>query len=392
MQWHRTILYRREEIGLTTVPSIQVGRTRVKGAHRAMGAAMIALMFGLSACSGVPDAINPAKWYSWATDSSPDDSADVVDDGSDLSNVAPGSADNTGVNGPNQRAADGLVGDSQNSRYAPAVSREVTPTKPLVRRTQTQAEAQMVAAAETSQQQAPGAPSTPAPGAGAQTARANLSPSAPPATAPNMTPPARPDIPDQVAPVRRNTLMDHYHQRLMESGSPTVAQATPAVANGSASSGNGYAPASYGKPVHLTPPKSYASGAVSSGPELSVGENGSSFLLASLEFRNGSSQLSASDIESLREVARQYRKTGGIIRILGLDTGMAPVATPRTIVIGGGSVSSAQASATPLARADAVSRELARLGVPASRIMVGAVAPGTPAAADGAAARVYLDM
>ena len=51
-----------------------------------------------------------------------------------------------------------------------------------------------------------------------------------------------------------------------------------------------------------------------------------------------------------------------------------------------GTVVSAQA------RADAAAHELVRLGVPGTRILVGSVALGAPPAADGAAARIYLDM
>lgn len=362
------------------VPSIQVGRVRVKGGNHAIGVALVALLFGMSGCSSVPDSLNPTKWYSWAISDTPDDTDE------DLADVAPQpiKGDYPNVNGPvspRRQVADGLAGDTENSNYAPAVPRDITPTKPLVHKNPNEAQARMVAAAE-----APAAQSaaTQTPG-GPQTARANLAPSAPPATAPDMTPPGRPDIPDRVVPAKKNGLMDHYHQRLMESGTQTVATATPAVTGGA---GGTYGSSAY-QPVHLVPPKSYASGTLAVTTAAAAGP-ASSFLLASLDFQNGSAKLSPSDIEALREVARQYRRTGGTVRILGLGTAQRAVST-RTVVIGGGA-SYAGIPATPMARAEAVSNELARLGVPASKIMVGAVAPGTPAATDGAAARVYLDM
>lgn len=378
------------------VPSIQVGRVRVKGGNHAVSVALAAAMFGLSACSSVPDAINPVAWYDWAIGGNPNDTADDVAE----ADPDPVQGDYPDVNGkPAHQVADGLVGDTENSNYAPAVPREVTPTKPLVRTAPTPAQAQMIAAAQstqTPQQSAATADTSTA----ARTARTDMAPNAPPATAPNMVPPGRPDIPDQVVPVHRNALMDHYQQRLMESASQTLPAASPtrytpsvgAAARTSGTNTSGAYGYSYAQPIHLTPPKSDRGTGMSS-TGMSVGsssaDGSSSFLLATLDFQNGGGALSPSDIESLRDVARQYRKSGGIIRILGLGAGHHRLS--RTVLIDAEGTNTTT-SATPMGRAEATSTELVRLGVPASKILVGAVAPGTPAAADGAAARVYLDM
>lgn len=380
-------------------PSIQVGRVRVKGGNHAVSVALVAAMFGLSACASVPDAINPVAWYDWAIGGTPNDTADdVADADSDpVLSDAPNAAGKSG-----RQVADGLVDDTENSNYAPAVPREVTATKPLVRTAPTAAQAQMIAAAQATPQQptTPAAPTaTTDAGTAARTARADLAPQAPPATAPNMVPPGRPDIPDQVTPARKNALMDHYQQRLMESASQTAPAVAASAHDGASRVAGGYG-YSYAQPIHLTPPNSgsnsgkeakfeRAMGERNAGLSVTAADGSSSFLLATLDFQNGGASLSPSDIESLRDVARQYRKTGGVVRILGLGAGQRRPS--RTVVISaeGGN---AAASATPMGRAEATSAELVRLGVPASKILVGAVAPGTPAAVDGAAARVYLDM
>jgi len=305
---------------------IQTGQ-RVLGLLR-VGLGMLPLILGLSACSSVPDAINPVHWYEWALSDGQDDEEE--------DNVPTATASKA------RPPAEGLVSDAANAGYAAPVRREVADTKPLVKRPVSEAVA--VAAA------------TQAPAAVAVS---------------SVAPPVRPDVPDTVAVVSKGTLLDHYHQRLQESAARSIA--TPVSTN---ASGGGSSSAT--NSIHLTPPKSGGGAAVASG---------SSFQIASLIFHPGSSSLSPSDIESLKDAARLYKKMGGYVRVLGLGVGFGGSAP--TIVI---SSAAKTGPVTALSRAESAARELARLGVPSEKILVGAVAPGTPPAVDGVAARIYLDM
>lgn len=297
---------------------------------------VVPLAMALEGCSS----LNPVHWFDWAM------SGDVQDD-PDLDQPVMAS-------GRGPALAGGLVADQTNSNYAAPVHRDVSETKPLVKRPVSE----IIAA-------------TPSPDGTATP----VAPSGPPAYTPVGTVPAKPDIPDTVPVAGKSTsLLDHYHQRLKESAAMTV----PAQASASAGLGSGLAAAA---PVHLTPPKSAGTMVAASGtPE-------SSFQIATLAFTPGSNKLSPSDLESLREAVKLYKKIGGYVRVLGLgvsDNGAQSAAVFYS--------SAKEGTVSAQTRADAVAHELVRLGVPGSKILVGAVAPGAPPAADGAAARIYLDM
>ena len=240
------------------------------------------------------------------------------------------------VSGKGGTPLDGLVGDNSNSDYAPPVRRDVGETKPLVKR----APVDVTAAA-----------------APAEKTVAVVS--APPAHVPVASAPSKPDIPDVVVGKSQGALLDHYHQRLRESA---VTSVPSALAYGAKLGGASAADSQ----IHLNAPASPAHVVSASG------EPGSSFQIATLRFVPGAAKLTPSDLEALRDVARIYKKTGGYVRVLGLGDGAAGASSDD--------------------RADVVAHELKRLGVPEAKIMVGAVALGTPPAADGAAARIYLDL
>ncbi len=298
----------------------------------------------MAGCSSVPTELNPVHWFDWAMDDGADDEDSVAD-----------AVTTGGTNAP--RPSNGLVGDGANAGYAAPIRRDVAETKPLVKRTN-DATAQAIAAA--SVKSSPAAPVA----------------SGVPAQAPSMVPPAKPDVPAVVVSSGNASLEDHYRQRLQESAVSSVA-ATQSMTAAYAGGGSGL------PPLHLNPPKSMA---VTGG-----GASGSSFQVAALNFRQGSSELSPSDQESLREVVRLFKKNGGMVRILGLGIGdFGGVSYQPAIVIS--SQTTKSGPATSIGRAEAIARELTRQGVPGSKILVGAVAPGTPPSPDGAAARIYLDL
>ena len=303
---------------------------------------VVPLALAVSGCS----TMNPGHWFDWARGGS------SVDDDPDLDQPVV-------VRGG--KPAAGLVGDSSYGKeYAAPVQRDVAETKPLVKRSPVEAPVQAAAVA--------------APVAATPVVTAAAAPSGPPAYMPSGEVPAKPDIPDvvPVAAKSQGTLLDHYHQRLRESAVASVPPelaAKPVLGQDTAS-----------KDVHLNAPKEPARLVSADGvPE-------SSFLVASLAFGPGSNQLAPSDVEALREVSRLYKKTGGYVRVLGLSVGGngSPVMVLYSAVKGG--------AVSAQARAEAAAKELVRLGVPGSRIMVGAVAPSAPPPADNAAARIYLDM
>lgn len=370
---------------------IRAGRLRVTyGAIVSVGR-VAGLVAALAGCSSVPDAINPVEWYKGARD------LITGDDSPEVAGAPPAEGNFPDVNAPSQSSdepADGLVGDTGHARYAAAVHREVTPTKQALRRSAPVQDTQTVQA--TAAQTAPSAAAplqaaAPAPAvrtvatasspnAGASNAelqrqaiaRADLGPTAPPAKAPDMAPPSRPDIPDSIAgsasagetvKLHRPRLIDQEYQRRLAESSSTVVR-SPAF-DGVAVSG---APAGAEAPVHLHPPRG-GSGRGLAAPEPESAS--SSFQVAALDFAEGNAQLTAQDHAALAEVAKLARSTKGTVRVLG----HSPAGYQAYGDVGSD-------------RADAIAAELVRRGVPAGRIMV-AGAPMPPGGAPGA--QVFLD-
>jgi outer membrane protein OmpA-like peptidoglycan-associated protein len=93
--------------------------------------------------------------------------------------------------------------------------------------------------------------------------------------------------------------------------------------------------------------------------------------LASIYFRNGSAKLSSRDVAAIRDAVRAWRTRGGIIVVVGHaspDSG------------GGNSVHHEMANfSISLDRANAVAREIMRLGVDPSAVRVRAVSDAQPA-------------
>lgn len=313
----------------------------------------------LAGCSSVPDYVNPVSWFS---SEDPVVAQPVGKSGEPLKQSADARKD----------LAKGLPADKGNSKYAEPVRREVAPTKQLARRTQP-------AATETQVAQLPEGAVPPKPAVTTQALAArDEGPNAPPASV-NMIPPAAADVPETV-PVRgRRPLQDQFQRRLAESASQTYSPSLVAMPGSAASGGYGLREE---EPIHLVPPSSRRSkgGGKGMAAPAPIPEPSASFQVATLDFDNGT-RLSSTDRAAVTEVARLYRQTGGVVRVVGYAP--APV-------FGGDAVSQVMGGLdSAMKRADAVARELTKRGVPASKIMIG----GEPVTAvTEAGAKVYIDV
>lgn len=112
---------------------------------------------------------------------------------------------------------------------------------------------------------------------------------------------------------------------------------------------------------------------------------GETYLAATVEFRSGSAALSADDRLTLRDVADTIRAQGGSVRVVGHATpqaGRDPVKQMMT------------AFKLSTDRAEAVAKELGRLGVPRRGIRAEAVtdaAEDTVEAGAGPYAEIYIE-
>lgn len=383
-----------------------------QGGALALGRVVLAAAT-LTGCSSVPDALNPVEWYK---------GVETVFTSTPEPQVATprGAPQTANAEAPAETAkkepAKGLVADRSNSKYAEPVRREVAPTRQLAKRTPPPAEQTQVAkAAEAptaAQAQAkdtaaavppkpavtaqPLPPAAPAP----QTAQAAKHPELsldrrqPTArdvgggTPPDQlaaAPPPRPDIPD-VVPLPNQAkgarlpraLDDQYKRRLAESA-PAIARPDPFESVPAA------LPASYApgeEPIRLIPPgKRKTGGRGKLSAPVEVPSAASSFQVASVDFQGGGARLTKQDHRAIAQVAKLYRKTGGTVRVLGTAPEPSYRLYASTVQDMMGRFEAS------MDRANAVARELARRGVPSSKIMVGA----DPGAASGSGAQVFLE-
>lgn len=371
------------------VGRFELGCRRSANSMLAMGQAVLVAGV-LTACSSVPDAINPVEWYKGASD------LITGNERAEVANVPPKGAF-PDVSRTPEKSADqrkdltkGLVADRTNSNYAEPVRREVSPTRPLARRVPaatevaaTPANAPIVppkAAVQTAALPAPSptegsrlSPDRPTP-----TARGELAPDSPPAL--GMQPPARADIPETV-PVpgkgRVKPLQAQYEKRLAESAQQVVRPGMVELPQAALSTSGEEAP------IHLIPPGSSRSRAAKPAkalPAVAVAPApAASFQVASVDFASGAN-LTAADRTAIAEVARLYRQTGGVVRVVGNAPASSLSADAVSQMMGGLDAS--------IQRANAVARELSKRGVPAGKIMVGA----DTAMAANAGAQVYIDV
>ncbi len=252
-----------------------------------------------------------------------------------------------------ERAAilEGLAADRENAEYtdetlgqqatpapppAPATSTSPAPAAPVAQ--PPAAPAAQTAVAQTAATQTAAAPAaappagTPAPAAPAVQSTPLPAPAAPPAAA---QPPPQP-APQPAQPAAG--FPSAGQQRVLEGGSVIV---NPEAALGSgAPVGSRLLPSGESRPVAL------------------------------IFFRYGSAGLSRNDVNVLRDVVRLHRERGGLVRVIGhasQNTGGGDVVKQRLANFN-----------ISLARANAVARELSRLGVPIDQVQVAAAGAQQP--------------
>ena len=95
-----------------------------------------------------------------------------------------------------------------------------------------------------------------------------------------------------------------------------------------------------------------------------------SFQVATIQFENGSANLSGEDIRILKEVLNIHRQQGGIIRIVGHASSRTRDMAPQKHLKVNLAVS--------LSRADKVARQLLQMGMPGQNLFVGGVSDSDP--------------
>ncbi|MBI4967439.1 MAG: OmpA family protein [Rhodospirillales bacterium] len=322
---------------------------------------------GLGACS-VPDAANPVEWYKssrdWVVgkDESPETKAKKAE--SDAKSRAGANEpfpdvktvpDRPVVTPEKQRemAARGLVGDRANARYADEAVRRDTgtgappPPRPL-------AEAPPVPAAP---------PQVPV-------ASAPLAPSQPPTT----VQPAQPGL-RLVQPAQSGETADQvFRRRLAESGARTIA---PELANQALAAGQPQSGQVVLRPPPGVTPIAAAQPMPAAQPALAVGgrsglvapRTGAAQPFATLNFDVGSTAIGAEGMALIRQAA-DAAKAGHRVVVVGHASSRTRDLDPTQHQMVNFEISAA--------RADAVARELRRMGVTADRLVVAAKSDSEP--------------
>jgi outer membrane protein OmpA-like peptidoglycan-associated protein len=196
-----------------------------------------------------------------------------------------------------------------------------------------------------------------------------------PAAAPT---PAQPSMAEEAPaeeakPAAPETVEQAYQRRLAEFARqdvPAAAVVAPVHRPRPAGSGATQVAQASDDTIHLVPPAEgrkiteghHADGVrpLSQFPE---GKSSNSFDVAALTFAEGTMELTGDDKARLKEVAKLAKDTHGSLRILGRST------SPRLDPNPGANQEANRQLARQ--RADAVARELVRLGVPASKVYAG---------------------
>jgi len=358
-------------------------KSRVLAGRLAGPGALFVTAIFVAGCSQVPDAVNPVEWYNNTVEffSGEDDASASNSDEKSSALVAERGAPPPGTDGDfpklstvdqqqqsYQARTQGLVADIEGRKYAPAVSR--------------QGEALNVLGQPPKKPPAPAmaaAPVQPAPPAMPVSPVTADQPQQV-ASAPASTSPA----PETVfSTVDQGNFQERFARRLSEirarasEGGPAL----PVVATQPIGSGRfdtvivsadgiqaGYgspsmAPATSAAPAQSAPAPGFGQRQAPAAAQGTV-------KVATIHFGNGSSRLNSRDHSILKDVMRLQKERGGRIRVIGHASSRTRNADPvRHKMI------NFQVSA---ARADAVARELVRLGAPKTDIQVDAVSDSQP--------------
>lgn len=339
-------------------------------------------LWGLAACSSVPDAVNPVEWYKGASDwvSGKDEPKKKAEPAkSSDAKTAATEKDATEKKEPRREissrdVAKGLSGDQAHARYSeePA-KRDTGANAPRV--------TSPAPKAEPAKAQAPAAP--------AKTPAAPVATTQPqqPAPAPKAAE-TKPTATKTAPALPGETVEQAFQRRLAESGvmtPPQTATAPPpapelkaqSAASPSAPPLPGMARAASAQP--LAQP---AAQPIAPAPKASAVP--ASGLVASVFFADGSAKVSAENRQLLAGVVNSWRTQGGSIRVVGHASGGSG-RDPVKEMVANLRVASE--------RADAVGRELVRLGVPVQAVRASAApqAAYAPTDAEARRAEIYLD-
>ena len=335
----------------------------------------VAAGFTLSACSSVPDAVNPVEWYKGTVDFFSGDEEDATAEEQkpdlpgekeaeypNLSSVPEKSAPTPEAE--REKITEGLVADNQNARYTdnPAAARQ-PPRRSLTPPT-----------ADSATSPAPSA--APVPPVSSQAAIP-----APPAP---MTP-ANPNAPRLQPPLTADA-MQPAPQFSGESFNVAAGQDTVVISSGSVSQGMPQGasiplPVGFDVPAGANPLEAYSPVGVSQ-----------SVHLATIQFANGSANLSDRDRQILAQVAQIAASRGGAVRVVGHASQRTPDMTPADHAEVNGRISAARASS--------VAQAIISMGVPANRLYVGGASASQPrylevmpsGEAGNRRAEIYIDL
>ncbi len=352
---------------------------------------MIALLAG---CSSVPDAVNPVEWYKGARDLITGDDEEQANGAGDQQaenrlagerNTPPPGSDepipevSSVPQRPDvpsrierERIARGLVADRENARqYSDSIARRdgevVNPLQPE--------------GATRQAELAPAPPAQPIPPVMSGTSPEAMQAPTPPAPRPMMpapqepsmarAPTAAPTMP-QVAAVPREPIVD------LSNAPPPPRFASPSFQSVEDEIGTVVVSSSGTRPMETAASPARSRRALRASPAGAprslaefdpTGVRGT-YQVATILFDNGSANLDADDRRILRQVVNQQRQTGGTIRVVGHASSRT-----RNMDVVQHKMVNFQIS---VARADAVARELMKLGSPPDSLFVGAASDSEP--------------
>jgi len=362
-----------------------------RAAGRALVVSTLVASLGLSACSSVPDALNPAEWYRSTVDLfSGDDEAKAGDtlDQQKMNELAkargtapPGADQNFPTLGSvarKKQARDnlkgGLVADPNRPKYAPAIARQGEAASSLAARPPAPPAPSVTAAAPT--QPAP----PPQPKAPVATAQPSVTP-APATQTAAATPPPMPSSSTTSEPMNQQQLAERLQKRLAEIRARSQVQGSlltvnaPLLAGGGGStvivsSGGietGNIPISSPGPVAMAPVGALAGSGDNRGAlPIPYG----AVRVATIQFRNGSSSLNARERQILASVSQLQRQRGGKVRIVGHASARTRAMDPVRHKMVNFQVS--------IQRADMVAKALVGMGVKADDVLIAAVGDEQP--------------
>lgn len=339
---------------------------------RTMLALALVATTALGGCSQVPDAINPVEWYNstaelLAGEDSPEATAEAEAPASETQ-TAEGAFPNISRVEQQRQARDnysgGLVADIEGRKRAAAISRQGEAVKPLVSSNQT-------ASSGATQPPPPAVPTV------AVTTSQALAPvpSTMPATVAPQFDSAASTAQEKDFETRLKNRLAEIRARANQSSTDGQLSASPRMMSGQQEtvvvSSNGVVTTGYGSNPVAAPmvTGSQFTGANIQNPA-ALPIPGKSVKVATIQFANGSAQLSSNDRRILQQVRKLAAERGGQIRIVGHASSRTRNLDPVSRKMANFEIS--------IKRADKVASELVRLGLKKDSLLVGAVSDIMP--------------